>query len=48
MGVRLGHKLKADTTFSNATLKILSRAVDHGMSEKDYTLLYRDFDKIRR
>jgi 3-hydroxyisobutyrate dehydrogenase len=47
MGVKLGHELAADTTFSRATLKILSRAMDSGMAEKDYTLLYRDFDKFR-
>lgn len=48
MGVALGERLRADTTFSRATLKILDGAMAHGMSEGDYTLLYRDFDKIRR
>jgi 3-hydroxyisobutyrate dehydrogenase len=44
MGVALADRLGADSTFSRATLKILSRAMAHGMSEDDYTLLYRDFD----
>jgi 3-hydroxyisobutyrate dehydrogenase len=47
MGVALGERLDADTTFSEATLKILNLAMAHGMSEDDHTLLYRDFDKFR-
>mgnify|MGYP002336127501 CR=1 FL=1 len=47
MGVALGKKLGADTTFSRATLRILGLAMAHGMSEDDHTLLYRDFDKFR-
>lgn len=47
MGVALGERLGADTTFSGATLKILNLAMAHGMSEDDHTLLYRDFDKFR-
>ena len=48
MGVALGKRLGADTTFSRATLQILNLAVAHGMSEDDHTLLYRDFDKFRK
>ncbi len=48
MGVALGRRLGADTTYSSATLKILKQAMAHGMSEGDYTLLYRDFDKFRK
>lgn len=48
MGVSLGNRLGADTTYSSATLKILKMALAHGMSESDYTLLYRDFDKLRK
>jgi 3-hydroxyisobutyrate dehydrogenase len=48
MGVALGKRLGADTTFSRATLQILNLAMAHGMSEDDHTLLYRDFDKFRR
>jgi 3-hydroxyisobutyrate dehydrogenase len=48
MGVALGRRLGADTTFSRATLAIIKQAIAHGMSESDYTLLYRDFDKFRK
>jgi 3-hydroxyisobutyrate dehydrogenase len=47
MGVALGKRLGADTTFSRATLHILDLAMAHGMAEDDHTLLYRDFDKFR-
>jgi 3-hydroxyisobutyrate dehydrogenase len=48
MGVALGRRLGADTTYSRATLKIIKQAIAHGMAESDYTLLYRDFDKFRK
>jgi 3-hydroxyisobutyrate dehydrogenase len=48
MGVRLGRKLDVDTTFSRATLKVLSWALDYGMGEKDSSLLYRDFELYRQ
>jgi 3-hydroxyisobutyrate dehydrogenase len=47
MGVELGQRLDADATFSKATLSILEKAIASGMAEDDYTLLYRDFEKIR-
>lgn len=46
MSASLADELGADATFTRATLKILNRAMAHGMSEKDYTLLYRDFDRF--
>lgn len=46
MSASLARELGADATFTRATLKILKRAMAHGMSEKDYTLLYRDFDQF--
>lgn len=48
MGVRLGRNLGVDTTFSRATLKILSWAVGQGMAELDSSLLYRDFELFRQ
>lgn len=47
MGVELGHRLGGGTEFSEATLRYLDKAVRRGMSEDDYTLLYRDFEEIR-
>ncbi|MEW6673709.1 MAG: NAD(P)-dependent oxidoreductase [Thermodesulfobacteriota bacterium] len=46
MAVRLGNKLKADVTLGEHTLKFLSGAMDRGMQNADFTLLYRDFEKI--
>ena len=48
MGVELGKRLGADTTFSQATLGILNLAMAHGMADEDHTLLYRDFDQFRK
>lgn len=47
MGKMLGQSLGADTTYTSATLDIIKKAMAFGMEEEDYTLLYRDFDKIR-
>ena len=47
MGVDLGHRLGGGTEFSEATLRYLDKAMRRGMSEDDYTLIYRDFDEIR-
>jgi 3-hydroxyisobutyrate dehydrogenase len=47
MGVELGHRMGSGTEFSEATLRYLDKAVRRGMSEDDYTLIYRDFDEIR-
>ena len=47
MGERLGKALEADTTYASATLEILKKAMALNMGEEDYTLLYRDFEKIR-
>lgn len=46
MGERLGKSLNADTSFTSATFEILDKAMSLDMGDKDYTLLYRDFDKI--
>ena len=47
MGVELGHRLGGGTEFSEATFRYLDKAIRRGMSEQDYTLIYRDFDAIR-
>ncbi|OGL64239.1 MAG: hypothetical protein A3J27_02600 [Candidatus Tectomicrobia bacterium RIFCSPLOWO2_12_FULL_69_37] len=46
--VRLGRKLKAHIPHAEATYAFLRKAARLGMIEKDYSLLYRDFEKIRR
>lgn len=46
MAVRLADSSGADDTFAAATLAILETAVGLGMAEDDYSLIYRDFDKI--
>jgi 3-hydroxyisobutyrate dehydrogenase len=48
LGVELGRRMGGGTEFSEATLHYLDKAVRHGMAEQDYTLIYRDFDEIRR
>jgi 3-hydroxyisobutyrate dehydrogenase len=48
IAVRLGRKLKAYIPHAEATYAFLRRAARRGMIEKDYSLLYRDFEKIRR
>lgn len=47
MGVDLGRRLGGGTEFSEATFHYLDKAIRRGMSEEDYTLIYRDFDQIR-
>ena len=47
MGAQLAEALDADARYTNATLDILKAAMTVGMQDDDYTLLYRDFDKIR-
>lgn len=48
MGIALGRSLGAATKFSEATLFYLDKAVARGMVEDDYSLLYRDFEEIRK
>jgi 3-hydroxyisobutyrate dehydrogenase len=47
MGVDLGRRMGGGTEFPEATLRYLTKAMRRGMSEDDYTLVYRDFDEIR-
>jgi 3-hydroxyisobutyrate dehydrogenase len=48
MGEKLAKSLKTDSRYTSATLDILDKAISIGMQDDDYTLLYRDFDKIRK
>ena len=48
MAVSLAKSLDADVTLGGRTLAFLKKAVGLGMVEKDYALLYRDFEKIRK
>ncbi len=47
MAVSLGKNLNAQVTLGERTLAFLEKAVARGMVEKDFSLLYRDFEKIR-
>jgi len=47
MAVSLAHHLGAEVRHGQATLRFLKKAMALGMSEMDYALLYRDFEKIR-
>ena len=48
MAVTLGGKLKTDVSMGQGTLDFLKSAMASGMSEMDFSLLYRDFDKITK
>ncbi len=48
MAVRLGRSLGAEVKHGEATLGFLKKAMALGMEDKDYALLYRDFEKIRK
>jgi len=48
MAVSLAGGLGADVTLGRRTLAFLQRAIARGMDDRDFTLLYRDFEQIRR
>ena len=48
MAVELGKKLKVDVSMGQGTSNFLKSAMGIGMSEMDFSLLYRDFDKITK
>ena len=48
MAVLLAKALGADVSLGERTLAFLKKAAAQGMIEKDYSLLYRDFEKIRK
>ena len=47
MAVRLARSVGADRTLASDTLAFLEAAAALGMADEDFTLLYRDFDRIR-
>jgi 3-hydroxyisobutyrate dehydrogenase len=46
IAVRLARECGADVGFGERTLDFLEKAVSRGMVEQDYSLLYRDYEKI--
>ncbi|MCY4382058.1 MAG: NAD(P)-dependent oxidoreductase [Nitrospinae bacterium] len=48
MAVQMGKKHRAHTEHGEATLSFLEKAVKRGMIEKDFTLLYRDYEKVAK
>lgn len=48
MAVQLGRKLKTKISLGEDTLAFLSKAIARGMQDQDFTLLYRDFEKIAK
>jgi 3-hydroxyisobutyrate dehydrogenase len=48
LAVRLARKCGADVELGARTYAFLEKAVARGMIEEDYSLLYRDFEKIRK
>ena len=48
IAVRLAKECGADVELGESTLAFLEKAVARGMIEEDYSLLYRDFDEIKK
>ena len=48
LAVRLAHECGADIEFGERTFAFLEKAVARGMAEEDYSLLYRDFEEIKK
>lgn len=48
LAVRLARKCGADVELGDRTYAFLKKAVARGMIEQDYSLLYRDFEKIKK
>ena len=48
LGVDLCKRLGADSNLATATLAFIQRSMVGGMSDDDYTLLYRNYEKIRK
>lgn len=47
MAVRFAESMDIDARYAKETLNFLGHAIDQGMAEKDYSLLYPEFDAIR-
>jgi 3-hydroxyisobutyrate dehydrogenase len=48
IAMRLARECGADVTFGERTYAFIQKAVKMGMAEEDYSMLYRDFEKIRK
>ena len=48
LAVRLAHECGADVELGERTFAFLEKAVARGMAEEDYSLLYRDFEEIKK
>jgi 3-hydroxyisobutyrate dehydrogenase len=48
MGVEMAGRLGAPVSFSAGTAALLARALEAGMSEADFTLIYKEFDRLAR
>jgi 3-hydroxyisobutyrate dehydrogenase len=48
MAVAMGRRMGAATPIGKAALGYLERAAESGMLDKDFSLLYRDFDKLKK
>ena len=48
LAVKLGKKLGAEVSLAERTFSFLGKAIKRGMQEQDFSLLYRDFEKIRK
>ena len=48
MAVKLAGKLGVQANVSRNASKFLNKAIKQGMAQKDFSLLYRDFDKIQK
>jgi 3-hydroxyisobutyrate dehydrogenase len=48
MAVAMGRRMGAATPIGKAALGYLERAAESGMLDKDFSLLYRDFDRLKK
>jgi len=48
MAVELGKSLNAQVDLGESTLRFLKKAMSFGMKDTDYSLLYKDFEEIRK
>jgi hypothetical protein len=47
MAVRMAEGMGMDPRYAKETSAFLNKAIDRGMAEDDYSLLYKVFDDIR-
>jgi 3-hydroxyisobutyrate dehydrogenase len=46
MAAEFAQELGQPSAYAPLTAEILARAMEQGLSEQDFTLLYKDYDKI--